>query len=95
MTAYAIVRVNVTDPEKYAEYTKRTPAAVAAFGGRFIARGGTTETLEGPTETRRVVVVEFPDFEQAKACFASPAYAEAKSYRVGAAEMEVVIVDGA
>jgi uncharacterized protein (DUF1330 family) len=95
LTAYAVVRVNVTDPEKYSEYTKRTPAAVAAFGGRFIARGGTTETLEGPTETRRVVVVEFPDFEQAKACFASDQYAEAKSYRIGAAEMEVVIVDGA
>jgi uncharacterized protein (DUF1330 family) len=95
LTAYAIVRVNVTDPEKYAEYAARTPAVVAAFGGRFIARGGPSETLEGPDETRRLVVLEFPDFEQAKACFASDQYAEAKSYRVGAAEMEVVIVEGA
>jgi uncharacterized protein (DUF1330 family) len=68
---------------------------VAAFGGRFIVRGGPSETLEGPEEARRLVVIEFPDFEQAKACFASDQYAEAKSYRVDAAEMEVVIVDGA
>lgn len=94
MAAYAIVRVEVTDPEKYEEYKALTPAAVAAFGGRFLVRGGEAETLEGPVETRRIVVVEFADLDQARACFASPEYAEAKSKRIGAAEMEMLIVDG-
>lgn len=95
MAAYAIVRVEVTDPERYEEYKALTPAAVAAFGGRFIVRGGAAETLEGPDETRRIVVVEFPDLDQARACFESPQYAEARAKRIGAAEMEMLIVDGA
>jgi uncharacterized protein (DUF1330 family) len=95
MPAYAIVRVEVTDPEKYEEYKALTPAAVAAFGGRFIVRGGEAHTVEGPTETRRIVVVEFPDVDTARACFESPQYAEAKAKRIGAAEMEMLIVDGA
>lgn len=95
MTAYAIVRVEVTDPDRYEEYKALTPAAVSAFGGRFIVRGGEAETLEGPPEPRRIVVVEFPDLDAARACFESPQYAEAKAKRVGAAEMEMLIVDGA
>jgi uncharacterized protein (DUF1330 family) len=94
MTAYCIVRVNVTDPDKYEDYKRLTPAAVAAFGGKFIVRGGAAETVEGPEETRRIVLVEFPDMEQAKACFDSPQYAEAKEKRIGAAEMEMIVVDG-
>lgn len=94
MTAYCIVRVDVTDPDQYEEYKKRTPDAIAAFGGRFIVRGAPPFTLEGPEETRRIVVVEFPDAETAKACLDSPAYQEAKSYRTGAADMEIIIVEG-
>src|SRR5688572_19951689 len=59
MPAYIIVLADVTDPEQYAQYTKVTPSVVAHFGGRFVARGGRTETLEGPPETRRVVLIEF------------------------------------
>jgi uncharacterized protein (DUF1330 family) len=94
MAAYCIVRVDVTDPDKYEDYKKLTPAAIAAFGGKFIVRGGEAETFEGPEEKRRIVLVEFPDVEQARACFESPQYAEAKAAREGAAEMEMIVVDG-
>ena len=94
MTAYLIVRVNVTDPVQYEEYKKLTPGAIGAYGGKFIVRGGVAETLEGDEEDRRIVVVEFPDVESAKTCMASPEYAEAKAKRIGAAEMQVVVVDG-
>ena len=60
MPAYLILRGSVHDPEAYKEYTRRTPEIVARFGGRFIARGGKTVTLEGPQETRRIVLIEFP-----------------------------------
>lgn len=95
MTAYLIARVEVTDPVKYENYKALSPAALAAFGGRFIVRGGAHETLEGPEETRRLVVVEFPSLEQAKACYHSAQYQAAKAEREGAADMQMVVVKGA
>src|SRR5579864_3353006 len=72
--AYILVQVNVTNPQQYAEYTKVSPAAIAKFGGRFLARGGRTVTLEGPSASGRVVVLEFPSFERAQEFYNSPDY---------------------
>ncbi|CAG0970281.1 hypothetical protein BURK1_01191 [Burkholderiales bacterium] len=94
MPAYLIARVNVTDWERYREYMKLTPAAIAAYGGKFIVRGGEMETLEGPAETHRVVVIEFPSYERAKAFYASAEYGEAKAKRAGAATGQFLLVDG-
>ena len=94
MSAYVIARVNVTDPEQYAEYTKRTPVVIASFGGRFLARGGQTVTIEGPQAEGRIVILEFDTLEQAVDCFRSPAYEEAKQFRLGAAEMQLLAVEG-
>jgi uncharacterized protein (DUF1330 family) len=94
MPAYIIVLADVTDPQRYAEYTQVTPKVVAHFGGRFIARGGKTQTLEGPAETRRVVLIEFPSFELASAFYQSNEYQRAKSLRDGAADATFILVDG-
>ena len=94
MAAYMIVRVNVTDWDKYNEYIKVTPGIIAKFGGRFIARGGETVTLEGPEEKWRMVVVEFPDLEKAKEFYYSPEYTDAKKIREGAALAQFVAIDG-
>lgn len=95
MPAYIIVKVSVTDMDTYQEYMKLTPAAVEAHGGTFIARGGEVETLEGPKETRRVVLLEFPNLERARAFYHSEQYQDAKKLREGAAEASFVLVDGA
>ncbi len=84
MTAYLIIRVNVTDWEQYRAYMALTPAILAKYQGRFIARGGEAVTLEGPEETRRLALVEF----------ASPEYQAAKAVRDGACEAEFVALDG-
>jgi len=94
MAAYMIARVNVTDWDKYNEYIKVTPGIIAKFGGRFIARGGETVTLEGPEEKWRMVVVEFPDLEKAKEFYSSPEYTDAKKIREGAALAQFVAIDG-
>jgi uncharacterized protein (DUF1330 family) len=93
MTAYWIAHVTVTDPEAYAGYQALAPAAFAAHGARFLARGGTSEVLEGP-ELSRHVVIEFPSLEAARACYASDAYQAAKRRRDAAAIAHVVIVEG-
>lgn len=94
MPAYIIVLADVTDRERYGEYAKATPAVVAQFGGRFIARGGRTRTLEGPAETRRTVILEFPTFEQAEAFYQSEMYQRVKRLRAGAANATFILVDG-
>ena len=94
MAAYIVAFIEVTDPERYEQYKKLTPDAIARYGGKFIVRGGKTVTLEGPTENRRVVVLEFPTFEQAKTFYDSPEYRHAKSFRDGAAEASFLLVDG-
>lgn len=93
MTAYWIAHVTVTDPAAYAEYQALAPAAFAAHGARFLARGGAAEVLEGPVLSRHLVI-EFPTLAAAKACYASDAYQQAKRRRTAAATAHVVIVEG-
>ena len=94
MPAYIIARVQVTDWEHYREYMKTTPAAIERFGGRFMVRGGETITLEGPQETGRVVVIEFPRLDQAKAFYHSEEYSRAKKLREGAATGQFLAIEG-
>lgn len=93
MPAYWIAHVTVTDPERYKAYQALAPAAFAPFGGRFIARGGETHVMEGPALARHVII-EFPDLQAARDCYASPAYTAARAARAGAAEVQLLIVDG-
>jgi uncharacterized protein (DUF1330 family) len=95
MPAYAIFDVHITDPEAYEAYKQLTPSTVATFGGRFIARGGQTEVLEGDWEPGRIVVLEFPDAERARAWWHSEQYSKARAIRQQAAKTRMVIVEGA
>ena len=95
MAAYVIADVDVTDPAKYEDYKKLTPGAIAKHGGRFVARGGQTATLEGNWRPGRVVIIEFPTFEQARNFYTSVEYTAARRARAGAATMKMIVVDGA
>lgn len=92
--AYWIARVNVTDPEAYAGYMALGPAALIAGGGRLLSRGGRSVALEGPEPFERTVVIEFPSMEAALACHEGPQYCAAREKRHGAAEVEILIVEG-
>lgn len=94
MPAYVVARIDVKDWNKYQEYVKATPGIIAQYGGRFIARGGEMSTLEGPEETRRVVLLEFPSLETAQAWFHSPEYQDARKLRLGAASASIIAIDG-
>lgn len=95
MAAYLIADVEVSDPEQYKQYTALTPAAVAAAGGRFIVRGGRSETLEGDWQPSRVVVIEFPDYPTARAFYDSALYLEARGKRAGATrKFNAIVVEG-
>ena len=95
MAAYIIADVDITDPLKYEDYKKLTPAAIAKHGGKFVARGGQTATLEGTWKPGRVVIIEFPTFEQARNFYSSVEYTAARRARAGAATFRMIVVDGA
>ena len=95
MTAYVIVDIEVTDPVGYEDYKKLAPPAVALYGGKYIARGGKAETLEGDWAPNRLVILQFENSQQAKAWLNSPEYGAARKLRQQYAKTNRVVVDGA
>lgn len=94
MSAYVIVETDITDAEQYEKYKAATPAAIAAGGGRFLARGGELDVLEGDWQPSRLVVLEFEDLAAARAWYESEVYQQAKELRDGAAGLRMVAVQG-
>jgi uncharacterized protein (DUF1330 family) len=94
MAAYVLVQVDVKDPVRYEAYKAMVPPTLAKFGGKFLVRGGKTHTMEGDWSPRRLVVVEFPSVEQAKAWWASSEYAEAKALRQATSDSQLLIAEG-
>ena len=94
MIAYIIVDVMVTNPERYDEYKKLTPASLIPYDGKFIVRGGTAETLEGDWTPGCIVVLQFPSIEKAKAWWSSDGYAPAKALRQATSITQMIMVEG-
>ncbi len=94
MSAYAIFEIDVTDPDRYEEYKKLAPPAIAAYGGKYLTRGGKPEVLEGAWSPNRVVVLEFPTMEKAKEWLESPEYQEARALRHSTATTNAIVVPG-
>jgi uncharacterized protein (DUF1330 family) len=91
---YWLARLDISDRETFAEYRKRNAAPIAAFGGRFVVKGGRAETMLGPQRGENVVI-EFDSYAQAAACFRSADYQAAADYLKRSCEIiEFVIVEG-
>jgi uncharacterized protein (DUF1330 family) len=94
--AYLIVSMHITDMEQYKQYMAAAPAAIKAFGGEYLVRGGQHETLEGDWNPNRVAMLRFPSYAQAKAFYADSDYvSQIKPKREGAtAYFNMVLVEG-
>lgn len=90
--ALMVVQATITDPEKFVEYAKRTPALVTQFGGRYIAMRTESKVLEGEPDERKQVVSAWPSMEAARAFWNSSEYAEVKVFREGAADVQVTLI---
>ena len=91
--AYLLVQADISNPERYADYAKLAPDIVTQYGGRYLARGGRSLTLEGPPARSRVVVIEFPSVEAAQRFYNSPEYTAARKLREGSATAQFVVVE--
>jgi uncharacterized protein (DUF1330 family) len=94
MAAYVIVEVEIHDPVSYEAYKLLTPAAIAAYDGTFVVRGGKSICLEGDWNPGRIVVLSFPTIERAKEWWASAIYSDAKAIRQAAAKTKMIVVEG-
>ena len=90
---YWIGHIDVTDAEGYKPYMVADQAPFGAFGGRYLVRGGKQETPEGKSRSR-TVVLEFPSYEAAHACYYSPDYQAVKKLRERNAEVDLLIIEG-
>lgn len=95
MAAYVIAMVNVTDNDKYKNYMVKASEACAKYGGKYLVRGGETELMEGGFPWSRVVVLEFESRNRAREFYNSVEYQAGKKEREGAADFNMMIVDGA
>jgi uncharacterized protein (DUF1330 family) len=94
MAAYVVVNVTIHDPARYEEYKRLASPTVTAYGGRYVARGGPVEVREGGWRPSRLVILEFPTVERARAWWDSPEYAPAKAVRQSCADTQLVITEG-
>lgn len=94
MAGYLIANIKVTDPEGFARYRAAVPEVIARHGGRYLVRGGEMERLENAGGFNRVVVLEFPSLEAARAFYHSADYAPLLAMRASSSESQVVLVEG-
>lgn len=94
MAGYVIADVQVTDEALFDEYRKLVPETVAAYGGKYLVRGGEFQVREGEWTPNRTVVLEFDSVERAREWYDSPEYAEPKQMRIKSTNSSVIIVDG-
>jgi uncharacterized protein (DUF1330 family) len=94
MAAYVIVEVDIKDTQLFAEYGKGVPGTIAAYGGKYLVRGGHSETKEGGWAPKRLVVLEFPSLERARSWYDSPEYKPLLAMRLKAASSKMVFVEG-
>jgi uncharacterized protein (DUF1330 family) len=90
---YWIAHVDVSDPEGYKEYQAANAIAFSKYGAKFLVRAGASEHPEGKLRSRHVII-EFPDYATARACYHSPEYAAAIEKRKGRGEVDLTIVEG-
>ena len=94
MAAYVIANVRVTDPDRFPEYSSQVLPTVERYGGRYLARGGKAEVLEGDWEPHRLVILEFENMGRLREWYDSPEYAPLKQLRDEVAVTEFVLVEG-
>ena len=94
MPAYLISQIEVHDPQGYEEYRKLVGPSLAKYGGKFIARGGKIDVLEGNWAPKRVVICEFESLARAREWYDSPEYKPAMDIRQKTARAQIIVVDG-
>jgi uncharacterized protein (DUF1330 family) len=90
---YVITEIDVTDAEAFKEYAPKVQPSFAPFGGRYVVRGGQTQSFSGDAP-KRVVVLAFDNIDQVRAWYDSPQYEALKAVRDKAGKVRIFAVEG-
>jgi len=93
MPGYVVAEVDVTDPATFQKYAAKAPGTIEQYGGRYVIRGGKSDSIEGDAP-KRFVVIQFDSMEKAKAWEDSPEYDAIKPIRHSSAKSRVFIIEG-
>jgi uncharacterized protein (DUF1330 family) len=94
LAAYVIADINVLNRTSYDAYRQNTAVTLAAYGGKFLVRGGNADVIEGDWQPNRLVMIEFEDASKAREWLNSPAYNVLKPIRQSAARTNMILVEG-
>ena len=94
MSAYIIVNLEITDPEKFQRYRELVSPLIQLYGGKYLVRGGKNEVLEGDWKPNRLVVLEFDSEAEAKKFWNSDDYKPVRQLRLESANSDIVMVEG-
>ena len=94
MSAYLIAEVEVTDPAVFEQYRAGVPATIAAYGGKYLVRGGALEALEGTWQPKRVILLQFDSMARLKEWYQSKEYAPLIALRKAGAKTNVIAIEG-
>ena len=94
MKAYVIVRVEIEDPSLLKDYQALAPGAIEKYNGKIIVRGGTLINFEGPEDTRRTIIIEFPSLADTELFYNSAEYTDACKAREGIGKFEIFAIEG-
>jgi uncharacterized protein (DUF1330 family) len=92
--AYLVAEIEVVNPDPYKAYVAAAGPLVAAYGGKYLVRGGAAEALEGAPPAGRMVLVEFPSMAEAKRFYDSPEYTEVRQGRIENAVSRFILIEG-
>jgi uncharacterized protein (DUF1330 family) len=95
MPAYFVVELDTTNAAGMEPYRAAVPSTIAQYGGRYLARGGATELIEGGPEPKRIVILEFADAAAVKRWYNSPEYQKILPIRLANSSSRAFIVEGA
>ncbi len=94
MAGYVIMHNEITDEALHAEFREKVAAAIASYGGKYLARGGAVEVIDGDWHPERIIIAEFESVDAARTYLNSPEYDEMRELRSKAANAIVVLVEG-
>ena len=94
MAGYVLIEIHITDPPVYSEFVERVTSTVEGHGGKFIARGGAIEVIEGDWTPPRIAILEFDNVEQVKTWLKSPEYSELDEIRKKSSNINMIVVEG-
>ena len=93
--AYVLVDTKISNNDNYEVYKSKAKPIAEKFGGKYLTRGGEMDVVQSDLwSPTRLVLVEFPSIEKARAFHSSEDYADVKKIRIENAESTLVILEG-